>query len=125
MAEFGYIVGIIAALGAALALGALAFWTGFGILPTLQSISERSGDAPGTAEIAEVRREIAALARRIEDVDEAADHRYRKLTARDRRAAAPKQPDAEADDDQIDLRDFIAPARGAAPNGRRLRRSTR
>lgn len=116
MATIGYTLALIAALCAAAALAAVAYWTRYNIIPALYTIAERSGNGPGDQ--TELERKLAALARRVEDVDEASEHRYRKLAARDRRAAA-KPATGEDDDDQLDITDFVPAVNRAAPNGRR------
>lgn len=53
-------------------------------------------NAPGTdsATIAELRRELSALSAQVNDVDERAEARYRRLTARARRAEPGEEEEA-------------------------------
>lgn len=62
-------------------------------IDALVTLSERE-PAPDT-DTSALEREISNLRALVNDIDERVEHRYRKLTARDRRAAAPADEEPE------------------------------
>lgn len=92
------------------------------VADALGTVSEREDASASRA--GELERELSNLRALISDIDERVEHRYRKLTARDRRAA---QPEPEPEPDQLEHPELalVPPSANHAPQRRLVRAPSR